>query len=190
MHLDGGWAIRRAVEAELAEVVLLERETRTAPHWAWKDYAPLVRDDGPSGLRRCLYVAAEGRVISGFAVGKAVGVGRDVEAELESVVVRTDIRRQGLGSALCRAVMEWSRGEGAAAIGLEARAGSVGALRLYCGLGFVSIGRRPGYYSDPTDDAVVMRCVLDQRGAGCGAMSAAGAHDEAAREQDQQPALF
>ncbi len=160
-QVSRGWAIRLAVEAELAQVVVLERQTATAPHWAWADYAPLVQPKNSSSLRRCLYVAAaEGPVILGFAVGRALGAGHDVEAELESVVVRREMRRQGLGSALCRAVMEWARAEGATAITLEVRAGSAGALRLYGGLGFVAVGRRPGYYHEPTEDAVVMRCVL------------------------------
>jgi ribosomal-protein-alanine N-acetyltransferase len=179
MNRDGGWAIRRAVEAELAQVVLLERETSTAPHWAWAEYGPLLRTDGSTGLRRSLFVAAEGRVVLGFAVGKAVGTGQDVEAELESVVVRGDMRRQGLGSALCRAVVEWARGEGAGSIMLEVRAGSAGALRLYGGLGFVAIGRRPGYYREPAEDAVIMRCVL-----------ASGGVQQAVHAEDLQPALF
>ena len=178
MHIDGGWAIRRASDAELAQVLLLERASPTAPHWAWAEYAPMLQAAGGSGLRRCLYVAAEGRVVSGFAVGKAVGSGNDIEAELESVVVRPETRRQGLGSALCRAVIEWSRREGASSIALEVRAGSAGALRLYGGLGFVAIGRRPRYYSEPVEDAVVMRCALS------GVLAANHVEAEA------QPALF
>ncbi len=179
MQADGGWAIRRAVEAELAQVVLLERETATAPHWAWAEYGPLLRTDAGTGLRRCLFVAAEGRVVQGFAVGKAFGAGSDVEAELESVVVRGDMRRQGLGSALCRAVVEWARGEGAGSIGLEVRAGSAGALRLYGGLGFVATGRRPGYYHEPAEDAIVMRCALKSAGG-----------QRAIPDEERQPALF
>jgi ribosomal-protein-alanine N-acetyltransferase len=179
LHTDGGWAIRRAVEAELAQVVLLERETETAPHWAWADYGPLLQTEKSTGLRRCLFVAAEGRVVQGFAVGKALGTGQDVEAELESVVVRKDMRRQGLGSALCRTVVEWARGEGAGSINLEVRAGSAGALRLYGGLGFVAIGRRPAYYREPVEDAIVMRCML----ASSGVRRANGS-------EEPQPALF
>ena len=130
-------------------------------------------------MRRCLFVAADGRVVSGFAVGSAYGTGRDTEAELESVVVRDEMRRQGLGSALCRAVMEWATHEGAPAIGLEVRGGSGGAVRLYGGLGFVAVGRRPRYYHDPEEDAIVMRCAL-------------GGASVATEEQvsDGQPALF
>ena len=178
-EIGRGWAIRRAIEAELAEIVVLERQTATAPHWAWADYGLLLETHAGGALRRCLFVAAEGRVISGFAVGKALGMGGEVEAELESVVVRGDMRRQGLGSALCRAVMDWSRKEGAAAIALEVRAGSAGALRLYGGLGYVAVGRRPHYYAEPVEDAIVMRCVLG------------GSHGKAAMAaEDAQPALF
>ena len=76
------------------------------------------------------------------------------------MVVRDGQRRQRLGTALCRAVMGWAAGEGARAIELEVRAKSAGAIRLYGGLGFVAVGRRPGYYELPADDAVVMRCGL------------------------------
>ena len=100
-----------------------------------------------AGIRRCLFVAADGRNIHGFAVGKALGHGDDTEAELESVVVRGEARREGIGSALCRAVMDWSRHEGAHAILLEVRSASAGAIRLYGGLGFVACGRRPALLS-------------------------------------------
>jgi len=174
-----GWAIRPAIEAELSQIVVLERETVTAPHWAWRDYSTLLHADGKGSMRRCLYVAADGRVVSGFAVGSAYGPATEVEADLESVAVRTEMRRQGLGSALCRAVMDWARHEGATAIGLEARAGSGEALRLYGGLGFVAVGRRPHYYHDPEEDAILMRCALGP------STTAAGGHSA-----DGQPALF
>lgn len=155
--------VRRAAAEDVAEVVLLERETGTAPHWGVGEYKGMLRR-GAGRLRRALFVAVEGRALVGFAVGKIVGEGREAEAELESVVVRREGRRQGLGSALCRTVMDWSREEGAGVITLEVRLGSAGAVKLYEGLGFVVVGRRAGYYKEPVDDAVVMRCGL--RGVG------------------------
>ena len=108
------------------------------------------------GVRRALFVAVEGPGLVGFAVGKVVGT----EAEVESVVVRAEGRRRGVGSLLCLAVMEWCGEEGAGAIMLEVRLGSAGAVKLYGGLGFVEVGRRAGYYREPVEDAVVMRCEL------------------------------
>jgi len=152
--------IRRATDSDLAEVLLLERETATSPHWAWAEYSGMQRTGHSGSVRRCLFVAADGRTVHGFAVAKAIGHGTDTEAELESVVVRAEDRREGIGSALCRAVMDWSRKEGAHEIRLEVRTGSSGAVRLYGGLGFVAAGRRPGYYHNPEEDAIVMHCDL------------------------------
>ncbi len=178
-HAGHGWSIRPAVDAELAQIVLLERETSTAPHWAWADYAPLLHSEHTAAVRRSLFVAADGRVVHGFAVGKIIGFGPHSEAELESVVVQAAMRRQGLGSALCRAVMDWARADGAHNIALEVRAGSARALKLYGGLGFVAVGRRPRYYQDPAEDAILMHCAI-------GSAPAAQSFAEA----DLQPALF
>jgi ribosomal-protein-alanine N-acetyltransferase len=43
---------------------------------------------------------------------------------------------------------------------LEARASNQPALRLYRALGFVETGRRPRYYADPIEDAVLLRLQL------------------------------
>jgi [ribosomal protein S18]-alanine N-acetyltransferase len=40
------------------------------------------------------------------------------------------------------------------------RASNAGAIALYKLLGFVEAGRRPRYYQDPQDDAVLMRLTL------------------------------
>jgi ribosomal-protein-alanine N-acetyltransferase len=66
----------------------------------------------------------------------------------------------GVGRELCRAVVGWSKGQGAAMVELEVRSSSAGAIALYAGLGFVEVGRRPGYYDAPKDDAVLMRLGL------------------------------
>jgi len=98
--------------------------------------------------------------VIGFAVGKVVGIGEESSSELESVAVGSDARRMGVGRLLCIAVIDWCRAQGAAAIELEVRAGSAGAIALYEGLGFEIEGRRPRYYQAPLDDAVLMRLKL------------------------------
>jgi ribosomal-protein-alanine N-acetyltransferase len=139
--------------ADVPAIVALERRIATAPHWAEAEYAAMVTGDS---ARRCLLVADEGG-IAGFAVGAAWAG----EAELETVAVAEEFQRRGLGRLLCVAVMDWAWSVGVTALLLEVRAGSLGAIRLYQGLGFVEVGRRPRYYSDPADDAVLMRCELN-----------------------------
>ena len=158
--------IRQARVDDLGEILVIERASETAPHWAEGEYRAMLGEQGSAGVRRCLYVASRDHgdaPVVAFAVGQVLGTAPEVDAEIESVVVRETERRQGLGRALCRAVMTWAAGEGATAIGLEVRAQSAGAIRLYAELGFMAVARRPGYYERPADDAVVMRCRLDGR---------------------------
>jgi ribosomal-protein-alanine N-acetyltransferase len=178
-----GLLVRVGGVADLAGIVALEWAVVEAPHWSEGEYRAIVRlqEDAHvgvrgGGVRRCLFVAeAEGRLV-GFAVGKVIGTGRDCLAELESVVVDAGARRSGVGRALCEAVMDWCREEGAVAMELEVRVGSTGAIALYGELGFVAVGRRPAYYpgiSDrtvhgtvfaegPAEDAVLMRLELEE----------------------------
>jgi ribosomal-protein-alanine N-acetyltransferase len=168
MSVDGV-SVRVGIAADLEAVIALERAVGEAPHWSETEYAAIVssQEDTRGGVqggevRRCLLVAeAEGRLV-GFAVGKVIGMGRDGVAELESVAVEAGARRGGVGRALCGAVVEWCRGQGAAAIELEVRAGSAGAIALYAGLGFVVVGRRGAYYSGPVEDALLMRLDLER----------------------------
>ena len=149
----GAVRVREAGAADVAGVLALERDVAEAPHWAEAVYRETVSG---SGIPRCLFVAEAESLLLGFAVGAVTGD----SAELESVAVRGDARRRGVGRALCDAVAEWCRLQGATALELEVRAASAGAIALYGGMGFVPAGRRRGYYREPVDDAVLMRLKL------------------------------
>jgi ribosomal-protein-alanine N-acetyltransferase len=168
-----GVRLRGANIADVGAIVALERSIETAPHWAPAAYAAVVDSKAepqagvqsvtaahPAAPKRCLFVAetlSRGEIV-GFAVGRmhpAEGV-----AELESVAVAKSVRREGIGRALCAAVLEWCRRNGAASVMLEVRSGSTGAVALYFGLGFAQAGRRPRYYRDPEDDALLLRLAL------------------------------
>jgi [ribosomal protein S18]-alanine N-acetyltransferase len=154
-----GLHVRVGSAADLAAAVALERVVAEAPHWGEAEYAAIVVEERGE-MRRRLFVAELAGELVGFAVGKVIGAGRGSVAELESVVVHAGVRRRGVGRALCEAVVAWGRGQGAAAIELEVRAGSAGAVALYSGLGFVAVGRRRAYYHEPVDDALLMRLEL------------------------------
>jgi ribosomal-protein-alanine N-acetyltransferase len=149
------FCVRAGRTEDLAGVIALERATAEAPHWAEAEYVAVV-SGGEAYVRRCLFVAEAEDGLIGVAVGRVV----EEVAELESVAVDAAKRRGGVGRALCEAVIGWCRQQGAAAVELEVRSASEGAIGLYRGLGFAPMGRRRGYYSDPVDDAVLMRLDL------------------------------
>jgi ribosomal-protein-alanine N-acetyltransferase len=159
-----GIQVRLADAADLDAVVRLERAAAEAPHWVAAEYAAMLSADNAGAVRRCLFVAELDSRLVGFAVGKVIGLGAGSSAELESVAVTIKARRGGVGRALCFAVIGWCREQGAETMELEVRAVSAGAIALYVGLGFVAVGRRRGYYSEPADDAVLMKLNLANGG--------------------------
>ena len=157
-----GFRVRVAAAADVVGVVALERSIGEAPHWSEGEYAAMVVGHVDGAVRRCFFVAEAGGRLLGFAVGKVIESSGEGVAELESVAVETAARRSGVGRALCAAVADWCRGQGAAGLELEVRAGSVGAIALYGGLGFAGIGRRAEYYREPAEDALLMRLDLNK----------------------------
>lgn len=149
--------VRAAAVEDITAVLALERGIAEAPHWPASDYAAILSGEG---VRRCLLLAETGDELAGFAVGKVIDAGPETLAELESVAVRRDMRRQGIGQALCEAVSVWCRAQGAAVLELEVRSAGAGAIALYGRLGFEPVGRRRAYYQEPADDALLMRLKL------------------------------
>lgn len=172
--------IRDARPADLAAVLALERATAGAPHWALRHYESILQPSPPGSPVRCLLLAersqrderpARTAELIGFSVAMVIPhAGADPAtqdvwtrpaAELESVVVSAAFRRAGIGRALCLRAFEWCRSAGARSVELEVRAGGAAALSLYRTLGFNEAGRRPRYYSDPEEDALLLRLPLD-----------------------------
>lgn len=135
-------------------------EAPEAPRWSETDLAAVVSTPLASErmLRRGWIAEQEESGPAGFVVAAAVLVpGEPAECELEFVLVTPQARERGIGGMLVRAVAEWGRSLNADKIRLEVRESNARALRLYESCGFVVVGRRLGYYSDPTEDALQMR---------------------------------
>lgn len=79
------------------------------------------------------------------------------ECDVTNVAVFPYARGKGVGTALVRALLDHAWSKGADVVTLEVRASNIAAQALYERLGFVSVGRRPGFYAAPKEDAVMMR---------------------------------
>jgi ribosomal-protein-alanine N-acetyltransferase len=78
------------------------------------------------------------------------------EAHITTFGVHPDWRRQGIGRQLLLNLVELARTIGARRMTLEVRASNDGAQALYRAYGFEEVGRRPRYYTDDGEDALVM----------------------------------
>jgi len=142
--------VRQMAAADLDPVLLLAEGQPQAPHWARRAYRSLLNP--LASPRRIALVAEEEAVVRGFAVASAVGP----EAELECLVVAIGFERRGLGRALVRSLAEALDVAGVENFLLEVRAGNARALAFYRVQGWVECGRRPRYYADPEEDAILM----------------------------------
>lgn len=82
------------------------------------------------------------------------------EAEIASVCVDPAYRRLGGGTKLLQTLLMQARLSGAQNVYLEVRASNRAAQELYRCAGFECIGVRKRYYTNPLEDAVLMRCEI------------------------------
>lgn len=77
------------------------------------------------------------------------------ELHINTIAVAEAHRRQGLALALMRHILTAVASEGVKRATLEVRRSNVAAQKLYQKLGFVQAGVRPGYYTQPDEDALI-----------------------------------
>jgi ribosomal-protein-alanine N-acetyltransferase len=143
--------IRTATHGDVPAMMELERRAVTAAHWTEADYQRLF-----SGERVALVMEED--EVRGFIVARSVGD----EWEIENIAIAGEARRRGLGTRLVGELLARARAEGASGVFLEVRESNLAARQLYTKWAFEEYGRRPGYYSDPTEDAVLYRFCFPQ----------------------------
>ena len=79
-----------------------------------------------------------------------------VEADILTVAVLPEYRRQGIAKEFMHQIEQWSKEHGASAMMLEVEHTNESAIELYKGLGYMQISVRMDYYG-PGKDAFVMR---------------------------------
>jgi ribosomal-protein-alanine N-acetyltransferase len=82
------------------------------------------------------------------------------EAHICTLAVHPAMRRQGVGLALAKALIDEADSRGARTVTLEVRASNEAAQALYNRLGFKEEGMRRGYYSDNGEDALILTVTL------------------------------
>lgn len=79
------------------------------------------------------------------------------ESDVMNVAVHPDFRRQGIAETLVSCLWGQLVQAGNTSLTLEVRASNAPAIALYEKLGFVQVGRRPNYYRNPREDALILR---------------------------------
>ena len=97
-------------------------------------------------------VALEGDTVAGY-VGSQTVMG---ETDMMNVAVSPAYRRRGIARELIQALLRELARQGSHRLTLEVRASNAPARALYESLGFAQVGRRPNYYRNPKEDALIL----------------------------------
>jgi [ribosomal protein S18]-alanine N-acetyltransferase len=140
--------IRAMASVDLPAVTAIEDGTLTPWSTAMLEQELQYR----AGVRYVAVVENLGRVV-GWCAARVIAP----EAELLKIAVHREQRRQGIGGLLLAALIEYLQGNGVRELFLEVRAENLPAVLMYRRYGFSTVGKRPGYYTEPKDDALLLR---------------------------------
>lgn len=138
--------IREMTWDDLDQVVAIEKENFSAPWTETGFFTYLMREDA------LFLVAEEGKEILGYC-GVIMAVD---EGDITNVSVKKEMQGQGVGTALLKELIVQTGERGVPTLFLEVRESNQSALTLYEKQGFVRMGIRKNYYTDPVEDGITM----------------------------------
>lgn len=133
--------------SHVAQVAALERVCFTDP-WSEASVAGELANELSLWL-----VAVEGETVLGYVGSQTVLDSTDIL----NVAVSPDHRGCDIGRALLTELEQRLRQQGVTEVLLEVRPSNAPAIALYTSLGFVQVGRRPNYYLNPREDALILK---------------------------------
>ncbi len=137
-------------EAHVAQIAQLEKRCFSDP---WSENS--IRSE-LTGRLSLWVVALDGDTVAGY-IGSQSVLG---ESDMMNVAVAPEYRRQGIAQALILELIRRLSQQGNRSLMLEVRASNTPAITLYHKLGFAQVGRRPNYYRNPKEDALILRRAL------------------------------
>ncbi len=144
--------IRPLGYSDLPQVIAIERRAFTTP---WSLAMFVLELSKPSGLCLAAVDSDRGRVAGYLILSRY-----DTVWHLMNVAVEPARQHQGIGRQLLEQMIERAGVE--EQYTLEVRTSNAPAIRLYESFGFRSAGKRPRYYRDTGEDAVIMWRTVDQ----------------------------
>lgn len=140
-------SIREMKMEDINQILVIEEEAFTVP-WSRSAFESEVSHNF---LAAYLVAEAEGEILGYGGMWFILD-----EAHITNVAVKSGFRGRGVGMAIVKALVEKAAERKIGKLTLEVREGNSAAIRLYEKMGFVTEGRRPGYYRDNHEAALIM----------------------------------
>jgi [ribosomal protein S18]-alanine N-acetyltransferase len=137
--------VRRMSASDASSAYSILEESPEASTWS--------RESLQESVSQGVAWAAE---LDGRVAGILIGRVAAEEFDILNLAVGKACRRRGLATQLVSVALEYARTAGALQVYLEVRASNEGAIAFYMRMGFRVCGRRPNYYRNPVEDAVLL----------------------------------
>ncbi len=132
---------------DLAQVVAIDKASFSLP-WPERSFRFEISDNSAS---RAWVAEENGKVVGAIVAWLLVD-----EAHIATIATHPDFRRRGIASKLLSHALRMMMNEGALTSVLEVRESNLAAQEMYRKFGFEETGRRPRYYKDNSEDAILM----------------------------------
>lgn len=140
-------SIKTFDECDIEKAVELEKECFSSP-WSKKGFEDAIKE----GLSYFISARSESNDFMGYA-GMYSASG---EGYVYNIAVCEQYRSMGVGSALLKNLLEYSRKLGLEFLSLEVRISNLTAIKFYKKLGFKELGVRKNFYDFPKEDGLIM----------------------------------
>lgn len=139
--------VRKMIAEDIDSILEIEKEAFTTP-WSREAFLTEIKEN-----LLAYYLIAE-------VNGKVTGYGGIWlilnEGHITNIAVKEEYKGNGIGNSILEGLICYCMKNSIDNMTLEVRESNVIAQNLYRKYGFVSSGKRPNYYSDDGEDAIIM----------------------------------
>lgn len=145
--------VRKMEEKDLDRIMEIEHDCFTTP-WSREAF---VLEITKNELARYIIAEIDGVVVGYGGIWMIVG-----EGHITNIGVESKHRRLGVGNKILEGLIDVSKDMEIMSMTLEVRESNIAAQNLYKKYGFIDYGKRPNYYSDDNEDAIIMWKKFDE----------------------------
>lgn len=143
--------VRLGTPADAAKIAEIESLCFAHP-WSEQDVL-----DGFQNFTHYFVAETEGEILGYCGIQIIAG-----EGYITNVAVTPQHRKQGFGLKILEELLNFSRLEKLSFVTLEVRESNIPAINLYKKMGFEKVGKRPNFYRDPREDALLLTNFLKE----------------------------
>jgi [ribosomal protein S18]-alanine N-acetyltransferase len=141
------FAIRKMTLEDVPGVIDLDQKSFSLP-WPERSFRFELTANSAS---RSWVADLDGKIVGMIVVWLIID-----EAHVATLATHPDFRRRGIAKKLLAHALRHLMGDGARSSFLEVRESNIAAQEMYRKFGYEASGRRPRYYKDNDEDAILM----------------------------------